>query len=120
MSNVAMHTATHLRRLSIHNGSAGLMAREDQCVSNDNILSPTRSKYYHFSDVVWCQRFAAPIIMVSRVSVNSSKQGFTEHSRINSISLAFIAIKPHHRELGFDLTRIDPDNTDPCGYQLLA
>lgn len=50
----------------MHNRRSGLMIREDQCVSNHHILPSTRTEYYNFGDIFWCQWFAAAVHELAR------------------------------------------------------
>ena len=48
-----MHNVTHL------------VARENQSVSNHNILTTSRGEHNDFSNVLWCKRFTVSIALVS-------------------------------------------------------
>jgi len=73
----------------MHGGSAGLMVREDQTVRHNNILPPARGENNNLRNIISRQRLA---------------------TRINSISLALIAIEPHNTKLRLDLPGIHANN----------
>lgn len=41
-----------------------LVAREDQCIRNHNILAPTGGKYNHLSNVIGCKWLAAAVVPI--------------------------------------------------------
>ena len=74
----------------MHGGGAGLVVREDQTVRHNNILPPARGENNNLRNIISRQRLA---------------------TRINSISFALIAIKPHNTKLSLDLSGIHADNS---------
>lgn len=81
----------------MHDGRGSLVVREDELVSDNNILPPSRGKDNGLGDIVRRQRLAA---------------------RINRIRRLLITIEPHNREVRLDLTRIDANDTDTLSNQL--
>lgn len=76
----------------MHGRSASLMIREDQTIRHNNILPPARGENHNLRNIISRQRLA---------------------TRINSISLALIAIKPHNTKLSLNLPGIHTDDSHP-------
>ena len=75
------------------------MTRENQRISNHNVLLSCRNKHHNLSNVVRRQR------------INAS---------VDCIGLVLVAVEPHHAELGLYLAGINLHDADARGDQLLA
>lgn len=100
----------------VHNSCACLMVREDQSVSDDNILPSSSGKHNGFSDIFGGQ-WLTPAMKQSAVYLHWMGGA---NLRINSLRLFFVPIESHNGEIGFNLTRINTNDSNPLGDELLA
>jgi hypothetical protein len=80
---------TQTSTLLMHSRGAGLVIRENQTIRHNDILPPPSRENHNLRNIISSQRLA---------------------SRINSISLALIPIKPHNTKLSLNLPRIHTDD----------
>lgn len=76
----------------MHSRGASLMIRENQTIRHNNILPPARRKNHNLRNIIRRQRLT---------------------TRINSIRLTLIPIKPHNTKLSFNLSGINTNDSHP-------
>ena len=76
----------------MHSRGASLMIRENQTIRHNNILPPARRKNHNLRNIIRRQRLT---------------------TRINSIRLTLIPIKPHNTKLSFNLPGINTNDSHP-------
>ena len=85
------------------------MVRENQSVSNDNILSACGRKYYDLGNIIWCQRLATA--RQSLIYTSVAIQSTVDHLPVDGIGLSLVSIKSNNGEF---LSQVSPQK----GYVL--
>jgi hypothetical protein len=75
------------------------VVRKHQCVGQHNILPPPNSKHDHFGNIIWGKRL---------------------HALVHLLRFLLVATKPDNTEFRLHLPRINLDDANPAGDELLA